>query len=336
MRPRPARSPSRADGSIRLSSTRHPDTTPSPGSAAAAEVARATHVDPHHGETGMDGPHDADREVVEHAAVDEQVAVGGAHGWEDAGDGEAGSDRVPGGSAAVHLEPALGEVGRHAEERAPGVFQVEAVGRALEVAGDALAGGERHGGERHVEGRARDDGVAQQLHQLVVRLIACGAPTDERADAHPAHRVVGDAELPHRPEHAEAGDTASTPAAEDEADAAAEERGARDVVDVVGPIDPYVVVLLHGRARRATGVSRGGPASVGRVDEHELRAGRDVGTALGHVLLDRPERRRRTGGGHVEDEVGLAHAEVGPRARGPHRRRARAPRWRAPARRARP
>ena len=82
---------------------------------AGADVALAAHVDRDHVDAVEQVPHDADRHVVEHAAVDEQVAVDGAHRREHAGDREARAEPEPRRPGPVDLDLAAGEVGRHAE-----------------------------------------------------------------------------------------------------------------------------------------------------------------------------------------------------------------------------
>ena len=97
----PAMSGVATRGSARCISQRQPERTPVSGSSPARmsrllPTSTATTVTPSYRLA-----HDPDGHVVEHAAVDEEVAVGGAHRREDARDREAGAQPEPRGAGAV-------------------------------------------------------------------------------------------------------------------------------------------------------------------------------------------------------------------------------------------
>ena len=166
-------------------------------------------------------PHLVHRDVVEHATVDQEVAVA-RHGREHARDGDARPDGRHDGPAVVVLGAGVGQVRRHAEVGDPQVDDVVVTDEPLELVGDAATPEHRRGRERVVE-EPREGLDGRAAHAL-------GGPAERRSDRHdrpdagaPDHVDRGVELL----EHLEDADVREPPrpaAAEDERGAGAREQ----------------------------------------------------------------------------------------------------------------
>ena len=128
------------------------------------------------------GPHHVAGEVVEDAAVDEQVAADGDR-REDPGEGDAGPDRGRRIAAVVDLEARPGDVGRHAEERQPQVAQVDPSEHGGDVPADPPALHERD--DRHGVVEQATEQLGGHRHQLVGPQLQRHRRAERRTDDAP-------------------------------------------------------------------------------------------------------------------------------------------------------
>jgi hypothetical protein len=262
------------------------------------------------------GLHDVRGEIVEDAAVHEELAVQG-HGR------KGHRDRCAGPERAVHPAPGDDDLpgsrvaGRDAEERSPAVEDVR------------------------LRARGRDDGVVNRLLQTPATdqgdegeqvVVAGGVPRECRAgeldqlrggpaeggprghdgaDAGAAHEVHVDAVLLERPEHAEVREPLRAAAGEDEpGGVAAHDPG--EAGEVLGELRPDVEVAVDGPAIDPFRGPGGVPAPAGVEQDERLPGRRDGALADAEPLLDGMDPHRGVGARHEQDLVRVADAAPRP------------------------
>ena len=265
----------------------------------------------------VDGDHRADRrirahhlhrEVVEHAAVDQQVTLERDR-REHTGNGDARPDRHGARTTPVDVESRGRQVRRHAVERQPQILDVERPEVVVDVLADALAleeGDDRHGVvEQPVEL------LLGQRDQFGIVQVERDAAGDRRAHRAPAHGVDRHPRLAQRPQRAEVGEPASPTTAQHESDTvpAGQPGQPADVVVTTGAEVHHLV----GADLREQSIGPARTVGVRRMhDRHHPPDVFDVGELTDELADPLMLLRPRTRGHDQQHPVRLPQGATGP------------------------
>ena len=263
--------------------------------------------------------HHVDREVVERAAVAQEVAVGD-HRRQRTRDGHARLQRLRQVAAADHVLPGLRVVGRHAEEVLPQVLDLRLEadevehGRAQDPLEPPALDQRQQRDQVVVAGRVGAERAPRVGQHEVERPVGRHARGHRGPDAGSADVVDLDAALRQGAPDAEVSEPARAAAGEDEPDRAAA-HDSREPGQVGRAVRPHVHVEGD-RAPVEPGAGSARGSRVRPVQQHEdLGRLGALGPAVEALRLDGVQGRRGVRVGEQQQLVAVAGAPQRPRRR---------------------